>query len=75
MTTASFRVRVDPGKCQGHNRCYSISPELFELDELGMSSAAGTGLVPAGLLTKARLAVDNCPEQAVSLTAEPAEQP
>jgi hypothetical protein len=41
---------------------------LFELDDLGMSSEVGTGLVPAGLVSKARLAVANCPEHAISLT-------
>ena len=68
MTHASFRVHVDPDKCQGHNRCYSVSPELFELDDLGMSSEVGAGLVPAALVGQARLAVDNCPERAISLT-------
>jgi ferredoxin len=72
VRSASFRVRVDPDKCQGHNRCYSAAPELFELDELGMSAEIGTGLVPEELVGRARLAVDNCPEQAISLTrAEP----
>jgi len=68
VTAASFRVHVDPEKCQGHNRCYSISPELFDLDDLGLSSEIGTGIVPAELIGQARLAVANCPEHAISLT-------
>ena len=68
VTAATFRVHVDPEKCQGHNRCYSISPELFDLDDVGMSSEIGAGIVPAELIGKARLAVDNCPEHAISLT-------
>ena len=68
MTHASFRVHVDPDRCQGHNRCYSVSPDLFELDDLGMSSEVGAGMVPAGLVSQARLAVANCPEHAISLT-------
>jgi ferredoxin len=68
VTHATFRVHVDPDRCQGHNRCYSVSPDLFELDELGMSSEVGAGLVPAGLVSQARLAVANCPEHAISLT-------
>ena len=67
MTHATFRVHVDPDKCQGHNRCYSVSPELFELDDLGMSSEVGAGLVPAHLVSAARLAMANCPERAISL--------
>ena len=70
MTAETFRVHVDPEKCQGHNRCYSISPDLFDLDDLGMSSEIGSGVVPAELVAKARLAVANCPEHAISLTEE-----
>jgi ferredoxin len=70
---ATFRVHVDPDKCQGHNRCYSVSPELFELDDLGMSTEVGTGEVPSNLIGRARLAVDNCPEHAISLTEARAE--
>ena len=68
MAHATFRVHVDPDKCHGHNRCYSVSPDLFDLDELGMSSEIGTGLVPAALVGAARLAVANCPELAITLT-------
>jgi len=68
VTHATFRVHVDPDKCQGHNRCYSVSPDLFELDDLGMSSEIGTGLVPPGLVSLAKLAVENCPEHAISIT-------
>jgi ferredoxin len=34
---------------------------------MGMSSEVGAGLVPAGLIGRARLAVANCPEHAISL--------
>jgi ferredoxin len=70
VSAATFRVHVDPEKCQGHNRCYSISPELFDVDDLGMSSEIGAGVVPAELVARARLAVANCPEHAISLTEE-----
>jgi len=68
VAQSTFRVHVDPDKCQGHNRCYSVSPDLFELDDLGASSEVGAGLVPVGLISLARLAVANCPEHAISLT-------
>jgi ferredoxin len=61
----SIRVRVDPDRCQGHNRCYSIAPDLFDLDDLGMSSVTGSGQVPAGLEAAVRRAEANCPEHAV----------
>jgi ferredoxin len=65
--TQTFRVHVDADKCQGHNRCYSIAPELFDIDDLGMASEKGDGVVPPELLDKARRAAANCPEYAVSI--------
>jgi ferredoxin len=61
------RVHVDPEKCQGHNRCYALAPELFEIDEYGFSSEVNDGVVPEDLEDKARLAVANCPEYAISI--------
>jgi ferredoxin len=63
-----FRVHVDPDRCQGHNRCYSIAPELFELDDLGMSSETGQGLLPADQAGAARRAEANCPEHAITVS-------
>ena len=63
----TLRVRVDSDRCQGHNRCCSLAPELFEADELGNAKARGAGDVAPGLEAKARLAVANCPEHAVRL--------
>jgi ferredoxin len=62
-----MRIRVDPDKCQGHNRCKATAPELFQIDRFGNSSAAGDGRVPRELEGKARLAVANCPEFAVEI--------
>ena len=63
-----MKVRVDPDRCQGHNRCYALAPELFDVDDLGNASAIGDGTVPADLIDKARLAAANCPEYAISIT-------
>jgi ferredoxin len=65
-----LRVRVDPDKCQGHNRCKAIAPELFELDEYGNAHAAADGMVPARLEEKAYLARSNCPEFAIEIVEE-----
>ena len=62
-----MKVRVDPDRCQGHNRCYALLPELFEVDDYGAATAVGDGTVPPGLEAKARLAVANCPEFAITI--------
>ena len=63
-----MRVHVDPARCQGHNRCYAIAPELFEIDDLGNAHEVGDGLVPPGLEEKAQLAAANCPEFAITVS-------
>ena len=59
-----MKVHVDPDKCQGHNRCFAIAPELFDVDDLGQAHEVGDGEVPPVLEEKARLAA-NCPEFAI----------
>lgn len=63
-----MKIRIEQERCQGHNRCCALAPELFESDELGNGWVKGDGTVPPGLEAKARLAVKNCPEHAVRLT-------
>lgn len=62
-----MRVRVDAEKCQGHNRCYALAPELFDVDDYGEAHELNDGVVPPELEDKARLAVSNCPEYAISI--------
>ena len=65
-----MRVHVDESKCQGHNRCYSLAPELFDVDDFGNAVVIGDGDVSPDLEDKARLAVANCPEYAITLTGD-----
>jgi ferredoxin len=65
-----LKIRVDQDKCQGHARCKSLAPELFDLDEFGNAHEVGDGSVPAGLEDKAWLAQSNCPEIAIEVTEE-----
>ena len=62
-----MRVRVDPERCQGHSRCYAIAPDLFDVDDYGLSTARNDGLVPPEREAVARRAIDNCPERAISI--------
>ena len=62
-----MRIKVDVPKCEGHNRCFVVAGELFELDESGYAHEVNDGKVPPELEEKARLAVTNCPELAISI--------
>jgi ferredoxin len=64
-------VHVDSEKCQGHNRCYAIAPDLFDVDDLGFATERNDGVVPAAMDEKARAAVANCPEFAIEITESP----
>ncbi len=61
-----MRLSIDSEKCQGHNRCYALAPELFDVDDYGSALVIGDGTVPPELFDKARLAIANCPEFAIS---------
>lgn len=62
-----MRITVDSKLCQGHNRCHALAPDLFTLDDFGYSSATGDGVVPEDRREAALLAMDNCPEMAISV--------
>ena len=62
-----MRVFVNEEKCQGHNRCFAIAPELFDVDDYGTAFALNDGVVPAEFEDKARLAAANCPEFAITI--------
>ena len=62
-----MRVHLDSEKCQGHNRCYALAPELFDVDDYGQAVLLVDGEVPPELREKARLAASNCPEFAIKV--------
>lgn len=65
--TDPLRVRVDATRCQGHNRCRLLVPALFDVDDYGQATVIGDGTVPSGMEDRARLAVANCPEMAITI--------
>ena len=65
-----MKITVDTDRCQGHNRCKAIAPELFQLDEFGNAREIGDGTVPPGQEEKAYLAKSNCPEFAIEIIEE-----
>jgi ferredoxin len=65
-----MRVQIDPGRCQGHGRCYDLAPELFGADEDGyatLTALTADGVVPPGREGDAQLAAGNCPEAAIAV--------
>ena len=65
-----MKVHVDEERCEGHGRCYALAPLVFEPDDLGNGQAIGDGTVAPGEEDRARLAVANCPELAITIEEE-----
>ena len=66
----TMRIKVDPELCEGHNRCFALAPRLFEVDDYGLACARADGRVPPEMEEAARLAIDNCPEFAISIVED-----
>jgi ferredoxin len=66
-TGATMRLVIDAEKCQGHNRCYALAPELVDVDDLGVAFVIGDGTLTADQEAKAKLLMANCPEYAISV--------
>lgn len=66
-----MKVHVDQEKCQGHGRCYSLAPQVFEPDDLGNGVEIGVGVVPDDFVEIALKAARNCPELAIEVEDAP----
>jgi ferredoxin len=62
-----MKIRFDRSACQGHGRCYTLAPQLFESDDDGYARLLVGGELPAELEDAAVLAADNCPEFAIEV--------
>ena len=67
-----MKVQIDSDRCQGHGRCYDLAPGVFTDDDEGYGQVIGDGTVTGDGEQQARLAVLNCPENAISLVEEDA---
>ena len=67
---ATIRVSIDSTVCEGHGRCYVLSPEVFVADDEGNGEVLVSELSSAPLILAARLAARNCPEGAITLTED-----
>ena len=61
-----MRVQLDAELCQGHGRCYTFAPAVFDADEVGHCVVV-TGEVAPEHEEAARLGVENCPERALTV--------
>lgn len=60
------KIAIDSNKCEGHGRCVALAPDLFDVDDYGMSYTL-MDEVPAVQEHAAKRAVSACPERAISL--------
>lgn len=61
------RVSVDPERCTGHGRCYTLAPDVFDADEVG-HSIVRVEEVSGELEKQALTGEQNCPERAITLS-------
>lgn len=64
-----MKVRLDPERCTGHGRCYTLAPNVFDADEEGRCVVRAPEVPPAHE-REARSAVINCPEDALEISGE-----
>jgi ferredoxin len=61
------RVCVDADRCEGHGRCYTLAPDVFDADEVGHAVVLVENVL-GDLEAQAVEAEKNCPEAAITLT-------
>ena len=62
-----MKIKYDRSLCCGHNRCYSLAPEVWDVDDEGYAILRIDGEVPAELEEKAQLTADNWPEFPITI--------
>ena len=68
-----MKVLIDDGRCQGHGRCWSIEPQLFEpKDDAGHAAVVGGEDQPDDpeLIIRAKRAAEACPERAITVITD-----
>lgn len=60
-----MKVSVDSGLCQGHGRCYTLAPRVFQDDAAGYPVVQSEEISDPLLEDDARRAAGACPEAAI----------
>ena len=63
----NVKVTIETERCNGHGRCYSLAPNVFDSDDDGRGRVI-VGDVDDQLLAAARIAASNCPEAAITIS-------
>jgi ferredoxin len=63
------KILLDTVRCTGHGRCYSLAPAAFGEDAHG-HCLLRLAEVPPEHQRAARIAVANCPEDALEISGE-----
>ncbi|GAC01377.1 putative 3Fe-4S ferredoxin [Gordonia namibiensis NBRC 108229] len=66
MGGSTMRVVVDHAKCGGHGRCIAVAPDLFDLDDDGVSFPLAES-IGDDQESAAEEAVANCPQSAIRI--------
>lgn len=61
-----MRILVDTKKCSGQARCWTLSPDVYHLNDDGYNVMPET-VVPASMERAARLGALECPERAITI--------
>jgi ferredoxin len=65
---SAAHISINRDICSGHGRCYSLHPELFDVDDSG-HPIIRTETISAEQASGAQDAAANCPEGAINVTA------
>lgn len=60
-----MKVTVDDERCRGHGICWSLCPEVFDLNDAGYA-VVRTPEVPSEFEETVHAAADCCPEHAIT---------
>ena len=66
-------VVIDDDLCQGHGRCYSLAPDLFEWSPETDHGRVIVARVRGEQLSEARRVALECPERAISVLPDDGE--
>ncbi|MEQ0558219.1 ferredoxin [Amycolatopsis sp. NEAU-NG30] len=61
-----MKIAIDQDRCRGHGFCWTICPEVFDLNDDGYAEVR-TEDVPAEFTDAVRSAANSCPERAIEV--------